>query len=97
MSARATDKSFVYLDTGEIFEAGVAGVPLGDPVAVLQHGILDDEAHSLGMQMAAAPDLLNALIRLRGNIDAASLARNQYGKQLRDAADAAIAKATGAA
>lgn len=51
----------IYLDTGEIFEADAEGFPAGDPVAALQHGVLDDDAHKLGQTLAAAPDLLIVL------------------------------------
>lgn len=47
--------------------------------------------------IAAAPDLLAALIALSGNIGAASLARNKHGQMLRANAEAAIAKAIAAA
>lgn len=47
--------------------------------------------------IAAAPDLLAALIALSGNIGAASLARNKHGQMLRANAEAAIAKALAAA
>lgn len=50
-----------YLDTGEIFETDSDGEPVGDPVATLQHAVLDDDAHALGTKMAAAPALYTAL------------------------------------
>lgn len=70
MITNLTDNRLVYLDTGEIYEADDDGIATGDPVAILMVGILDDDAHALGVAMAAAPDLFmaasNALTVLEG-------------------------------
>ena len=64
-----------------------------DVVATPNWRLAEHEANA--RLIAAAPDILAALIALNDNIGAASLARNPFGKQLRAQADAAIAKATG--
>ena len=43
----------------------------------------------------AAPDLLEALIALRGNLNVANRANSPYGRELLDHADRAIYKALG--
>lgn len=98
--------ALIYLDTGEIFECDDDGWPTGDPIVTLQHGILDDDAHALGTQMAAAPESHAA------NVEAADFIRATFGPTLGDnpegwsdldamrvcrQLEAAIAKATGAA
>lgn len=56
----------IYLDTGEIFETDEDGEPIRDPIATLQHAILDHDAHALGTVMAAAPELRDALLGMLG-------------------------------
>lgn len=88
----------IYLDTGEIFETDDDGFePIGEPVATLQHAVLDDDAHTLGLAMAAAPELLAELIDLRRRFHNACRSGGsdeEFVLGSTPGADAAIAKAT---
>jgi hypothetical protein len=71
--------TLLYLDTGEIFETDEDGDPVGDPVVVLNHGVLDDDAHALGAMMAAAPELLRDCKRLVELLEQAGIALGPHG------------------
>lgn len=90
----------LYLDTGEIFEAGEIGDIPGDHVATLALPVLDDAAHALGHAMAAAPALLAAaetvLAGLNARIDNADPSAVPIFAGIADLHDA-IAAARGAA
>lgn len=79
------------------YPVGYISEGIGQPVFELRDVVrhLGGDALVAARLIAAAPELYEALAALRANIGAASLARNNFGKQLRENADAALAKARG--
>lgn len=83
-------KRFVYLDTGEIFEADADGFPVEGAAPFCTFASTED---AIGPVFAAALELLEAL-----ELAKAELARTtSYPNDALEAVCAAIAKATGGA
>lgn len=97
MSATHTPGNWIFEDKGDRFEIMSGTTPGRDWVATVHGGSDHDEPNA--KLITAAPDLLAALEKIIGEIDARSMGRLEGDSkfvQFVDAGRAAIAKATGA-